>query len=181
MLWHTAKALFVVLVNSYLVAKAAVRLFETSRTDLLAPCRSSAVSRSAIRLVLAGASLWLGGIVLLAPAMLLVDDWIGLYLHLDWGKWLLLVTLGVPGLVFTVMFDLIAKRREKGIAAIWRTLLSSTPEGATFSELCKASHRRTHWVYRTLMAMHKDDVVSFDRGGRRWRPNRRFVQNRPYS
>ncbi len=159
--------IFLLLLNCYAVARLAARVTQSMTLNEF-HAQSSFISTMS-----AAAFLWIGGIVLLFPAVLIVASWVDLNSE-TWPNWVRTsVPFAVPAIVYAVLFaQLLYARRMSFRLLRWALLADNADQ--SFAGLTSTTGLSKRRVHQQLQFMVKQDLVSYSSIGRRWEPNSRL-------
>jgi len=159
--------IFLLLLNCYAVARLAARVTQSITLN------EYNAQLSYISTIFAAAFLWIGGIVLLFPAVLIVSSWVDLHSE-TWPNWArTAVPFVLPAIVYAVLFAQTLYARRMSFRLLRWALLADNVD-RSFAGLTSTTGLSKRRVYQQLQFMAKQDLVSYSATSRRWEPNTRL-------
>lgn len=159
--------IFLLLLNCYVVARLAARVTQSMTLN------EFNVQSSFISTVSAAAFLWIGGIVLLFPAVLIVSSWVDLHFE-TWPNWVRTpAPFAVPAIVYAVLFAQLLYARRMSFRLLRWALLADNAD-RSFAGLTSTTGLSKRRVRQQLQFMAKQDLVSYGSTERGWEPNTRL-------
>ena len=156
--------IFLLLLNCYAVARLAARVTQSMTLNEF-NAQSSFIST-----VSAAAFLWIGGIVLLFPAVL---SWADLHFE-TWPNWLgTPAPFAVPAIVYAVLFAQLLYARRMSFRLLRLALLADNAD-RSFGGLTSTTGLSKRRVHQQLQFMAKQDLVWYSSTERGWEPNSRL-------
>jgi|1186.fasta_scaffold306512_1 hypothetical protein len=161
-MWQT----LVLLLNCYAVARLAARI--TQSMTLEHNTQSSYVAT-----ISAAAFLWVGGIVLLTPAVLIVSSWVDVDFE-TWPSWVRTpAPFAIPAIVYSFLFAQVLYARRMSFRLLRWALLADNAD-RSFAGLLTTTSLSKRRLHQQLRFMAKQDLISYSSDGRLWEPNTRL-------